>query len=474
MNDDASMSLRDLVIAGALGEDAALVLVAPLLDALVEKHREGLVHGALGLDSLRITATGDAAVGESTGPAHRAPEQREGREVDPASDVFSFASVLYTLLAGEPPFADHEPMRERPAAPLPERAKITASLEHLLLTSLAYDPWKRPPDAMALRGRLAGSLPGAAHDARRERVAAMSDPVRYRLRRRAHAPVRDETPRTPDRPRPRTARPGLLSIGALFAVAVVIVALALAWPSSDRRPRRADPPAETPPTPAPRPSDLDAPLELSIPTHLGTVGDRDPLARLVSLRREHRASPRDVAILMELARAYRAAGELPRAVPALRRAVALEPARFEGWLLLSIALSDATERVERDEAVDAIDRALAIEPDHTTALRQRCSILAGFSRSGTEAACDEAIIAAPTDSDLFVARGLHLLREGRTLPARADLNRAIELAPDRADHYVHRAELRAQLFDMAGARADRVAACALGDRPSCEATAVGP
>ncbi|MDG4860938.1 serine/threonine-protein kinase, partial [Streptomyces sp. T-3] len=111
--------------AGGLPEKAVLRLAAGLATALVEIHRAGIVHRdlkpenvLLAEDGVRVIDFGIARVAEGaeatalthTGwmvgsPAFMSPEQAEGRELTPASDVFALGAVLAMAATGDSPFA---------------------------------------------------------------------------------------------------------------------------------------------------------------------------------------------------------------------------------------------------------------------------------------------------------------------------------------------------------------------------------
>ncbi len=170
-----------------------LARVAPLLmqvcDALGEAHTKGIIHRDLkpgnillqsvegyqdfarvldfGLvrwmrdDERRLTRTG-AVFGT---PSYLSPEQIQGGEIGPASDLYAIGVILHEALAGELPFAgEGEGMMFRhvtEAAPqLPADVERPAAIDRLLERVLAKSPSLRPPSARALRDELASAMSG--------------------------------------------------------------------------------------------------------------------------------------------------------------------------------------------------------------------------------------------------------------------------------------------------------------------------
>ncbi|WP_327359237.1 serine/threonine-protein kinase [Streptomyces sp. NBC_01304] len=111
--------------AGVLPEAAVRRLAAGLATALVEIHRAGIVHRdlkpenvLLAADGVRVIDFGIARVAEGaeatalthTGwmvgsPSFMSPEQAEGQELTPASDVFALGAVLAMAATGDSPFS---------------------------------------------------------------------------------------------------------------------------------------------------------------------------------------------------------------------------------------------------------------------------------------------------------------------------------------------------------------------------------
>jgi serine/threonine-protein kinase len=79
------------------------------------------------------------------------PELLRGERASSASDVFSFASVLYELFTGRHPFAGETPLDvfeaiecRTPDTPSSRRPGIPPALDQLLLAMLAGEQQKRP------------------------------------------------------------------------------------------------------------------------------------------------------------------------------------------------------------------------------------------------------------------------------------------------------------------------------------------
>jgi eukaryotic-like serine/threonine-protein kinase len=135
------------------------------------------------LDAEGVTSTGQVL----GSPAHMAPEQIEGGEVDARADVFGMGVLLYECMVGHLPFEGSNPAQvlrrvldgHYPEAQM-ERPVIGKRWSALLDRALAHAPADRFPDADAMReavtaelGRLGVSQP------KRELEAWLDDPPAY-------------------------------------------------------------------------------------------------------------------------------------------------------------------------------------------------------------------------------------------------------------------------------------------------------
>ena len=190
---------------GRVCPEAALLLIQPVVQAVAALHARGYVHRDLKPENViaapdgtitvidlglawregmtRHTDTG-AAVG-SVG--YMAPEQIEGRAVDPKADVWALGVMLYELVAGKRPFARPRPAEEAAAALLGACPKLSAAdrrtgeeVSTLVARCLALDPAQRPT-ASELAAALA-ALVDWADDVTAERAAAVADPAGYQVR----------------------------------------------------------------------------------------------------------------------------------------------------------------------------------------------------------------------------------------------------------------------------------------------------
>ncbi len=76
------------------------------IDAMVKVADFGLARLSSGHRAVELTEIG-LAVGT---PLYMSPEQVEGRDVDPRSDIYSLGVTLYHMLTGEPPFDGETPL----------------------------------------------------------------------------------------------------------------------------------------------------------------------------------------------------------------------------------------------------------------------------------------------------------------------------------------------------------------------------
>jgi uncharacterized protein (TIGR02996 family) len=165
---------------------AVVELIAQLCRALHHLHAVpgGAVHSALRPDNVMVTADGQVKLidfgrtwlgGEPppegyfmTGPGvvksvfdFLSPEVAEGRDVTPASDIFSIGALLYALACGQRPFTrenDFATLRAIIggvyAPPRSLRPDLPPAIEAVIQRALQRDPAARFPTAMAMHDTL--------------------------------------------------------------------------------------------------------------------------------------------------------------------------------------------------------------------------------------------------------------------------------------------------------------------------------
>ena len=119
-------TLRAVLSSGPMVPAEALQLARQLADGLAAAHAKGIVHRDLKPENLLLTDDGrlkildfgiakllvppeDVAVRTETGtvigtPAYMSPEQVRGQHTDQRSDIFSFGTILFEMLAGKMAF----------------------------------------------------------------------------------------------------------------------------------------------------------------------------------------------------------------------------------------------------------------------------------------------------------------------------------------------------------------------------------
>lgn len=179
---------------GPLDPERLLRLASQVADALDVAHAAGIIHRDIKPDNLLITADertkladfGVARVpnaaltreGQFLGtPCYAAPETVEGARYAVASDLFSFAAVLYEALTGVRAFPGddavavaHRVVHEDPPPPSRVARDVPPELDEVLLRGLAKRAADRPTSARELVAELAEALHAAGRID--ERVAA--------------------------------------------------------------------------------------------------------------------------------------------------------------------------------------------------------------------------------------------------------------------------------------------------------------
>jgi serine/threonine-protein kinase len=150
-------------------EDTARI-ARSILGALAHAHSRGLVHRDMKpANVLFDSATGHAKVVdfgiakglEDTGgltktsgligtAAYLSPEQVDGHDATPASDLYAVGCLLYACLAGEPPFSGNTPvaiamkhLRDQVPSLAARRPDVPPDLEAVVMTALEKDPGRR-------------------------------------------------------------------------------------------------------------------------------------------------------------------------------------------------------------------------------------------------------------------------------------------------------------------------------------------
>ena len=149
-------------VSGGLSEDEVIRLLKPIAAALDYAHGEGVVHRDVKPANVMIRKDGHPFILDfgiareiqetmtrvtgklSSGTLlYMSPEQLRGLPPKASQDVYSFASMAYECLKGEPPFSrgqiEYQILNEKPK-PLPERLRLSASI----MRGLSKTPENRP------------------------------------------------------------------------------------------------------------------------------------------------------------------------------------------------------------------------------------------------------------------------------------------------------------------------------------------
>jgi hypothetical protein len=161
--------------------EIAACIAIQVARALGAAHAEGVIHRDVKPENVMlhenrlvkltdfgiaqlVDVQGMTTTGQVLGsPAHMSPEQIEGKECDPRSDLFSLGTVLYMLAIGELPFTGQNPhqvlkriMEAKFKDPLQARPAIGGRLAGIIRRLLEVDPALRYQSADALVTDLTG------------------------------------------------------------------------------------------------------------------------------------------------------------------------------------------------------------------------------------------------------------------------------------------------------------------------------
>ena len=166
----AGISLDEFIRSGGpVPVERALNIFRKALDGIAHAHAHGIVHRDIKPANIMLADSGQVKVmdfgiaraldsqeqltrhGQVAGTAKAmAPEQIRGAQADVRSDIYSLGIVLYTLLAGRPPFegqGDHALMlAQLEQAPPPLRSwvdNVPPKLEAAVMRALEKDPAAR-------------------------------------------------------------------------------------------------------------------------------------------------------------------------------------------------------------------------------------------------------------------------------------------------------------------------------------------
>ena len=173
-----SKSLADLFHErGAMNPTELLPILIQTARGLFVAHSHGVIHRAVKPANIMVSDTGEVKItdfgvsystnqeqitqdGMVVGTAqYISPEQAQGKQATPQSDIYSLGVVAYEGLCGHRPFTGATPVDiaaahvNDPVPPLPDTVDL--QLNQFVMSMLSKDPLDRPKDALVVSRTLA-------------------------------------------------------------------------------------------------------------------------------------------------------------------------------------------------------------------------------------------------------------------------------------------------------------------------------
>ncbi|HOI45007.1 MAG TPA: protein kinase, partial [Candidatus Aminicenantes bacterium] len=170
-----------------LSVPSAIAVAMQVCEGLGEAHRLGIIHRDLKPSNIMIDKAGNARImdfgiarsqekrgvteeGQVIGtPDYMSPEQVDGAEADPRSDIYSLGAVLYEMVTGRVPFEGKTAMSvalkhktEEPRDPRKLNGRLSDAFSAIILKCLEKDRENRPQSAEELLADLRSLGEGAA------------------------------------------------------------------------------------------------------------------------------------------------------------------------------------------------------------------------------------------------------------------------------------------------------------------------